>query len=98
MSGGPLIPVSQSGALTLHSLARVTNVRTRFLVALVEEGVLTPRGHGPEEWQFDLQCIGKVRLARRLQSDLRVNVAGVALALELLAEIDSLRARLRHHI
>jgi chaperone modulatory protein CbpM len=43
------------------------------------------------EWQFSGEALRRARLALRLHRDLEVNLAGVALALQLMAEIDGLR-------
>ena len=81
--------------LSLTGLAGVARVQTDFLIELVEEGVLTPNGEHPHEWRFDIQCLKQVRIVQSLQYDLGVNLAGAALALELLSEIRGLRAQLQ---
>lgn len=81
--------------LTLADLCRVCEVRTEFVVELVEEGVIVPVGHEPELWRFHYAHMRRVRTASRLQRDLGLNLAGSALALVLLEEIDALRARLQ---
>ena len=45
--------------------------------------------------ELSLAELRRVRRAQRLQRDLGVNTPGIALALELLEEVESLRARLR---
>jgi len=45
-------------------------------------------------WCFNGISIRRVQTAKRLQHDLGINLAGVALAIELLDEIESLRTRL----
>lgn len=47
------------------------------------------------QWRFSGAALGRARLALRLSRDLEVNAPGVALALDLIDEIDELRARLR---
>ena len=81
--------------LTLADLCRACSVRTEFVVELVEEGVLAPAGREPQRWRFTNAHVRRARMASRLQRDLGLNLAGAALALELLAEIDALRARLQ---
>ncbi len=46
------------------------------------------------QWRFPGVSVRRVRTVVRLQRDLGVNVAGAALAIELLDEINALRARL----
>jgi chaperone modulatory protein CbpM len=81
--------------LTLADVCRACAVQTQFIVELVEEGVLAPAGQEPRRWRFTYAQLRSVRAASRLQRDLGVNLAGAALALELLEEIEALQTRLR---
>ena len=54
-----------------------------------------PAGDSPEDWRFGGESLRRARLALRLSRDLEINPSGVALALDLLDEIASLRARLQ---
>ncbi len=76
----------------LRSLCRVSR---NSLSEMVEEGLLRPVGTLPEEWRFPSSDLARARRALRLQHDLGVNLAGAALALELIEEVERLRARLR---
>ena len=51
--------------------------------------------HAPHSWRFTGMHMRLVRIALRLQSDLGVNLPGVALALQLLDEVEALRTRLK---
>ena len=81
--------------LTLADLCRACNAQTGLVVELVEEGVLSPSGDGPEVWRFTGLHVRYARVAVRLQRDLGVNPAGAALALQLMDELESLRGRLK---
>jgi chaperone modulatory protein CbpM len=81
--------------LTLAEVCRACSVQIEFVVELVKEGVLAPVGQEPERWRFTYAHMRLVRVASRLERDLGVNLAGAALALELLEEIEALRARLQ---
>jgi chaperone modulatory protein CbpM len=76
----------------LTQLCRSDDEVVRLLVA---EGVLHPLGARPEEWRFSGVEIRRARRALRLQRDLDLNLAGTALAIDLLDEVDTLRARIR---
>jgi chaperone modulatory protein CbpM len=78
--------------LTLVEISELCAVEVTVIVALVDEGVLEPRGP-PGEWRFPGEALRRATQAVRLQRDLGLNTAGVALALELLDEIAALRAR-----
>lgn len=80
--------------LTLSDLCHACSRSSAWVVELVEEGVLEPLGDDQSHWRFPGTSLQRARTAMRLQQDLKVNLAGVALALELLEEIDALRERL----
>ena len=86
---------SPDEALTLQQLCRVCAVQTEFVLSLLEEGVAQPlEGEQPETWRFSEVQVRRVSVAWRLQRDLGVNPAGAALALQLLDEMETLRAQL----
>lgn len=84
--------IEEEVELSLAELSRVCCVNAEWLIALVEEGILEPLEDG-EQWRFSGASIYRARTVWRLQQDLGVNLPGAALALELLEEIDTLRAR-----
>ncbi|MDP2028726.1 MAG: chaperone modulator CbpM [Thiobacillus sp.] len=81
--------------LTLVDLCGACAVHAERIIELVDVGVLEPAGHEPAHWRFGGASLHRAHAALRLQRDLEINLAGVALALELLDEIESLRMRLR---
>jgi chaperone modulatory protein CbpM len=80
--------------LTLGELSRACRVHAEWIVELVEQGIIEPRGDDLRHWRFTGSSLGRVMRVQRLQHDLGVNLAGAALALELLDEIRRLRNRL----
>jgi chaperone modulatory protein CbpM len=80
---------------TLTELSRVCSVSAERIIELVDEGLVEPRGRTPSRWRFHGVCVRRVRRALRLERDLGVNIAGAALALDLLDELEIMRARLR---
>ena len=81
--------------LTIDDVCRACSAEQAQMVALVEEGVLSPSGADPAGWRFTGVHLRRARVAVRLERDLGVNPAGAALALQLMDELDELRARLR---
>ena len=81
--------------LTLAQLCRACSVPAERVLELVEEGVIDPHGRDPAHWRFRGISVRRVRCALRLEHDLGVNLAGAALALDLLEELEAMRARLR---
>jgi chaperone modulatory protein CbpM len=80
--------------LTLVELCQACKGSEDLVTALVFEGVLEPVGQQPQEWRFTGAAIRRTRLAQHLTQDLEVNTPGVALALDLLDQIDMLQAQL----
>ncbi len=77
-----------------RELCRACAVREDWLIALVAEGVIEPHGRSPAAWRFSGESLRRARIVRRLQRDLDLNLAGAALALELIEENERLRRRL----
>ena len=89
------IILDEEAPLTLAELTRACAAHAELIMELVEEGVLAPIGSEPHHWRFTGAHLRRARVAVHLQRDLGVNLAGAALALQLLDEIEALRARLR---
>ena len=87
--------VEEDVELTLVELCQACQMEAEQVFDLVEQGVIEPLGHDPARWRFRGVSMRRVRLVQRLERDLGVNVAGAALALDLLEELERLRARLR---
>ena len=81
--------------LTFAQLCRACRVEQDQLLVLVEEGVLEPMGDEPAEWRFSGSSLGRARSALRLAHELQLGAHGAALVLDLLEEIDQMRAQLR---
>ena len=79
--------------LNVDELCRLCAVDRTFIIELVEEGVLEVIELAPE-WRFSGRALRRARTASRLQRDLQINLPGVALALELLDELEHLRRAL----
>lgn len=80
--------------LSLSEICEACSGSSSWVIELVEEGVLEPAGTEQQRWRFAGPSLIRARTAKRLQEDLQINLAGVALALELMDEIEDLRARL----
>jgi chaperone modulatory protein CbpM len=86
--------VEEEIQFTLVELCRVCSATEEQVAALVLEGVLEPSGQRIEEWRFAGTTLRRARVALRLTRDLEINAAGVALVLDMLEEIEGLKARL----
>ena len=81
--------------VSLAELCRSCGVRAEWVVELVDEGILEPEGAAPARWRFSAVSITRVRTAWHLHRDLGVNKAGIAVALNLMEERETLHQRVR---
>ena len=88
------VVVEENVQFTLMQLCRACRADAEQMVALVDEGVLIPSGDAPHYWRFEGRTLHRARVALRLHRDLELNVAGTALVLDLLEQINALRSRL----
>lgn len=87
--------------MSIHEFCQCAELPQESLLEIVEHGIVEPSGPSPEQWLFDVAALATVRRALRLQRELQVEWAGVALALQLLDELEQLRAenaRLRRRL
>jgi chaperone modulatory protein CbpM len=101
MNSHDLLPVHtgtviEDDNLTLEQLCHVCDVQADWVISLVEESIIEPQGDERHRWRFSGTCVVRVRSALRLQRDLGVNLAGIALALDLMEELEDLRAQLKN--
>ncbi|OYU00368.1 MAG: MerR family transcriptional regulator [Burkholderiales bacterium PBB1] len=87
--------VEESLQFTLIELSQACQTDSARLIELVEEGALIPSGSDASSWRFDGSALRRASAAVRLARDLHLNAAGVALVLDLLDEVDTLRSQLR---
>ena len=90
-----VVILDEADEITLADLTRACRVQADWVMELVEEGVIEPHQKGGPQWRFAATTVVRVQKARRLHSDLGINLAGVALALQLLDRIDALETRMR---
>ncbi|MHB1668252.1 MAG: chaperone modulator CbpM [Thiomonas sp.] len=89
--------------LELRDLTRACAQPETWVMELVQVGILEPlpgaahkpgKPGKPGDWRFSGQALFTARKVQHLQQDLGVNLEGAALALELMQQLDELRARL----
>lgn len=88
--------LEEESAMTLAELCQTCHAPAEVIIKLIDHGVITPHeGSSTRQWRFHRSTLIRADKALRLKRDLGVNFPGAALALELLDEIDELRAELR---
>ena len=87
--------LEEESALTLAELCWTCQAPAETMIRLIDHGVITPfEGSTSRQWRFHRSSLIRADKALRLKRDLGINLAGTALALELLDEIDQLRTQM----
>lgn len=84
-------------SLTLEDLCRFCEADEAWVIELVQEGALEPTGRSARHWRFGGVAISRAKRARRLNRDLGINAAGVAMVLDLLDERANIMRRLARY-
>lgn len=74
-----------------EELCDVAELSSHMILEIVEHGIVEPEGAGPENWVFNTQMIIVTKKAYRLHKDLDIDWPGIALAINLLDELEQLR-------
>jgi len=77
--------------LTLTEISQCIHLSAETVTTIVAHGIVEPRGEQPQEWLFEPDMLGTLRRAIRLQQDLELDWAAIALALSLIDEVHALR-------
>ena len=85
------VPLDDSVEFSLTELCAACSVSEELVVEIVAEGIVEPSGSDRDQWRFTGVALARVQRALRLQHDFGVNLAGAALALDLLEELERLR-------
>ena len=83
--------LDDSVEFSLDEVCAACRVSEALVVEIVAEGIVEPLGGEPAQWRFTGIALMRVQRALRLQRDFGINLAGAALALDLLEELERLR-------
>jgi len=89
------VVVEDQLSFSLQALCQASGTPRDLVQALVEEGLLQPAGQGPHDWCFGGDALPMARRAQRLERDFNLGAPALGLVLDLLAEIQRLRASVR---
>lgn len=86
---GVLIEKAQS--LTLEEFCSAMHTQPHIVIEMIQFQLIQPQGKTPAEWRFDSISLKRGKIAISFYRDLEINMAGIALALELLDKIEDLQ-------
>jgi chaperone modulatory protein CbpM len=81
--------------LDMAEFCEAADLSDVYVIEIVEHGILEPQGKQPEDWRFNDYELALAKRAAKLRHDLELEWEGVALALDLLEEVQQLRAENR---
>jgi chaperone modulatory protein CbpM len=85
--------ITDNHALDLEAFAAACGTEVEFVRVLVDEGLVQPVAQQPA-WRFSGEALARVRRIRRLQRDFEANLQSVGAMLELIDQVERLRAAL----
>ena len=77
--------------LTLDELASCAGMAPALVERFVEFGLIDPIESGGARWLFDPSAILRLHMIRRLRESLGMNLAGIAVTLDLLDRLSALK-------
>lgn len=77
-----------------EDICKICHISPDYLYELVLHDVLIPKGHDQHDWLFDARQFMRLKKAIRLQKDLEIDYAGLAVVLDLLEQIDELEQKM----
>lgn len=86
--------LNSSSVFTLREVCQRCGIAAEQVIEFVDFGIAEPAGDNYQEWCFSPSQLFRLTRALRLQRDLEINLPGLALAMDLLEEIDSMRLEL----
>ncbi len=83
--------LDEHNEVTIEELIQVCCCDVDWIIELVGEGILDPIGKDVKQWRFTGVSLLTTRTAMHLQRDLGINLPGIALALDLMQEVQQLQ-------
>lgn len=83
--------IDENNLLTFEEICRAIHVDHDLMIQLIEYHIIQPKGSSKNSWAFDHICLKRARLARNFYYDLEVNLAGIALLIDMMERIEALQ-------
>src|SRR3990167_2183486 len=88
------VTLEEMTELNLLEVCDACQTSPDFLMDLISYGTIEPKGLSVETFRFDDRHLKIIRTAMHLYHDLEINHAGIALAVDLIHEVEELRGEL----
>jgi chaperone modulatory protein CbpM len=86
--------IEETTTFTFIQVCHKYHIPKELLIEMVEQGLFPDQPTDPDHIALDQKALRRIESAFRLHKDLGINLPGVALALELLEEIEQMRVEL----
>lgn len=77
--------------LRMNELCESCKISVEVIIEIVNLGIIEQSGSDPQSWQFSTHMVTTIHKALRLRQDLDIDWPGVAVALDLIEEMEQLR-------
>lgn len=81
--------------LSINEISQICNVHMEHITEMVAHGLISPIDDKLHPWHFSGNAVKRSLVTLRLQRDLNINLAGIALILDLMEEVEQLRQELK---
>lgn len=88
-----IISIEMDPKLTLAELCDVCQITPEFAAELLHYGVI--EANDAKQQLFDVRQLQRIRRLLRLQRDLEVNLAGAALAIDLIEQMEAMEQKMK---
>lgn len=82
--------------LSMREVTYSFGIKEETIIEIIDQGIVVAEKNAKGDLYFDNDALKRIRKVLQLNRDLGVNLAGAALALELLEEIDRLHVLLHN--
>lgn len=83
------IIIDNKTTVTIVEICQHYHIEKTLVFEMIEHGIIEPINSASDEMLLDVFAQKRLRSALRLREDLEINLPGIALALELLDELES---------
>lgn len=86
--------IEDTSTISFTEVCLKYNIPKELLIDMMEEGLFPNQPTEPEQIALDQKALRRIESAFRLHKDLGINLPGVALAIDLLEEIEKMHKEL----